>query len=148
MTQLPKYFLTKPINYNRKWYNINIEYSMYRKIISLKKFRLLFIILLTLCFMQEQTNDLPKNDDKYRLISINQARKILQIRHKTLTEIIKEGKIKIININGKIKIPRKNLDQYIDEESKSVTSGNKIENKRKAPQSAKFILDSIIKKHQ
>jgi len=98
--------------------------------------------------MQEQTNDLPKNDDKYRLISINQARKILQIRHKTLTEIIKEGKIKIININGKIKIPRKNLDQYIDEESKSVTSGNKIENKRKAPQSAKFILDSIIKKHQ
>lgn len=98
--------------------------------------------------MQDLIDNKYKNDDKYRLISINQARKILQIRHKTLTEIIKEGKIKIININGKIKIPRKNLDQYIDEESKSVTSGNKIENKRKAPQSAKFILDSIIKKHQ
>lgn len=87
-------------------------------------------------------------ESKLRLLSVNAASKILGIRHQTLTEIIKEGKIKIIDINGRIKIPRKNLDMFIDAESKTVTKCNKLENNRKAPQSARIILESIIKKHQ
>lgn len=98
--------------------------------------------------MQDLNTKNPNTDEGYKLLSINNASKILGIRHHTLTEIIKEGKIKVIDINGRIKIPRKNLDLFIDTESKTVTANNKKENNRKAPQSAKFILESIIKKHQ
>lgn len=115
MTQLPKYFLTKPINYNRKWYNINIEYSMYRKIISLKKFRLLFIILLTLCFMQEQPNGSTKNDDKYNLLSINAVSKKLKLGYTKTKELIENGYIESVTVTGRQKVPLCKLEKFINQ---------------------------------
>ena len=109
---------------------------------------IIFRITLNLCIMQNIANAPLNNDDGFRLLSINAASKILGIRHKKLTEIIKEGKIKIIDINGKIKIPRINLYQFIEKESKSFSTGSIQCDNRKVPQSAKFILESIIKKHQ
>ena len=83
-----------------------------------------------------------------RLLSINAASKILGIRHKTVTDLIKDGKIKIIDLNGRIKIPRKNLELYINTESKTVKSGKDISTNSKLPQSMKYILNSIINKHK
>lgn len=97
--------------------------------------------------MQDITNALPNNDEKIRLLSISAASKILGIRHKAVTDLIKDGKIKIIDLNGRIKIPRKNLELYIDAESKTITTGKVISTNNKLPQSMKYILNSIINKH-
>lgn len=98
--------------------------------------------------MQENTNVLPNIDDKIRLLSISAASKILGIRHKAVTDLIKGGKIKIIDLNGRIKIPRKNLELFIDLESKTIPSVINISTNNKLPQSMKYILNSIINKHK
>lgn len=98
--------------------------------------------------MQNLTNAPLNIDDGFRLLSINAASKILGIRHQTTTDLIKEGKIKIININGRIKIPRKNLDLFIEAESRAITTSNDIPTNNKLPQSMKYILNSIINKHK
>lgn len=138
------------IKYSLKtWYNIYEAYNkLYIRLRNGLNFRLLFNITLILCIMQENTNVLPNIDDKIRLLSISAASKILGIRHKAVTDLIKGGKIKIIDLNGRIKIPRKNLELFIDLESKTIPSVINISTNNKLPQSMKYILNSIINKHK
>lgn len=143
------YLISLTIKFNKTWYNIYEAYNILNiRLRNGLNFRLLFNITLILCIMQENTNALPNIDDKIRLLSISAASKILGIRHKAVTDLIKGGKIKIIDLNGRIKIPRKNLEMFIDLESKTIPSVINISTNNKLPQSMKNILNSIINKHK
>ena len=55
--------------------------------------------------MNNHNENTTENLNDLRLLSINEARKILGIRHETLTKLIDEKKIGHIVIEDKVKIP-------------------------------------------
>lgn len=66
-------------------------------------------------------------DESLRLLSINEARKMLGIRAETLKKLVTEGKIGVITLEGKVKIPFVSLKKYIQD---SITFLNKQSNKK------------------
>jgi excisionase family DNA binding protein len=52
--------------------------------------------------------------ENLKLLSINEARKILGIRYETMKNLIEDGLIRHLNLNGKIKIPFYELKNYIE----------------------------------
>jgi hypothetical protein len=52
-----------------------------------------------------------------KLLSINQVRTVLGIRFETAKILVNDGKIKFIEINGRKKIPLKNLIEYLDRQN-------------------------------
>ena len=72
-----------------------------------------------------------------RLLTINEARKILGIRHETLTKLIKEIKIGHIVIEEKIKVPFWCIKEFQEEQVKILAKQNNGKAKDY------FILDSI-----
>ncbi len=55
--------------------------------------------------------------DELRLLSINEARRILGIRHSTLKALVLNGDIQHLAIDGKVRIPYVALRKFIFEKS-------------------------------
>jgi len=51
--------------------------------------------------------------DELRLLTINQARKILHIKHDDMKKLIASGKVRYVSIEGKIKIPYFELKEFL-----------------------------------
>lgn len=51
------------------------------------------------------------------LLSKREARRVLHIGNQNLNKLIDEGKIKVVFINGKMKIPYRNLEEFVYEAS-------------------------------
>lgn len=51
--------------------------------------------------------------NELRLLSINQARKILHIKHDDMKKLVTSGKVRYVNIEGKIKIPYFELKEFL-----------------------------------
>lgn len=91
-------------------------------------------------------NTLLTHDVSLRLLSINEARKLMGIRHETLKKLINESKIEVIEIEGRIKIPTINLIKYQQQSSRFI---NERENQTKLnvkDEPVKNKLEKIIKK--
>jgi excisionase family DNA binding protein len=64
--------------------------------------------------------------DDLRLLTLNEARKLLGIRTETLKKLVSDGKIGVIMLEGKVKIPFLSLKKYIQD---SITFLNKKSDK-------------------
>lgn len=51
--------------------------------------------------------------DELRLLSVNQARKILHIKHDDMRKLVTSGKVRYVSIEGKIKIPYFELKEFL-----------------------------------
>lgn len=86
-------------------------------------------------------------DESLRLLSINQARKLLGIRYESVQKLINTGEIETIQINGKKKIPLIMLRKFVIKNSIAVNQ------KREAVQDFEsselnFKLQKIINRHR
>ena len=84
--------------------------------------------------------------DELSLLSINQARQILKIRHSSLQELINTGQIEFVEINNRRKIPMIKLRSFINRSSKSLKDKRDIA-KSFETSSIKNKLKNIIQKH-
>ncbi len=86
-----------------------------------------------------------KNIDNLRLLSINEARIRLGIRFESLKKLIEQGRIDVINIEGKIKIPYRNLIKFLD----NSTSSQKLNKVTPILENSNIniLLQQIIKKN-
>jgi|WetSurMetagenome_2_1015567.scaffolds.fasta_scaffold76469_1 hypothetical protein len=82
-----------------------------------------------------------------KLLSINKAREILKIRHETVKNLIYEGKIEVIVIGKRVKIPMISLRKYIEENSKKLIEEEKEEFKLNRIDYIQNQINLIIKKH-
>jgi hypothetical protein len=82
-----------------------------------------------------------------KLLSINGAREILKIRHETVKNLIYEGKIEVIVIGKRVKIPMISLRKYIEENSKRLIEEEKEEFKLSRTEYIQNQIKLIIKKH-
>ena len=79
--------------------------------------------------MNNPRENIAESYNDLRLLSINEARKILGIRHETLTKIINEKKIGHLVIEDKIKIPFWCLKEFQEEQVKLTANQNNGETK-------------------
>ena len=70
-----------------------------------------------------KTNN-SNNFEELRLLSINEARKILGIRHESLKDFIYKGMIGTIKIGNKKKIPIGSLKEFIGENTEKMEPGD------------------------
>ena len=91
--------------------------------------------------MNNPRENIAESYNDLRLLSINEARKILGIRHETLTKIINEKKIGHLVIEDKIKIPFWCLKEFQEEQIKLMATRNNGEAKDQP--SLKSIQDEI-----
>lgn len=73
--------------------------------------------------------------NELRLLSINQARKILHIKHDDMKKLVISGKIRYVNIEGKIKIPYFELKEFLQ--------NNLIRNRFSEDKDSRDIKDEI-----
>ena len=66
-----------------------------------------------------------------KLLSINEARKILGIRYEKTKQLIEEGKIKSININGRKKTTIKYINEFLESNSNTIANNNERRNNYK-----------------
>lgn len=59
--------------------------------------------------------------ESLKLLSVNEAREILKIRHETVKKLIEEGKIEVMIIGKRYKIPMNSLKKFIEENSRRIT---------------------------
>jgi len=64
-------------------------------------------------------NNLITNNNQLHLLSINEVRKILKLRHSTVNDLVQEGKIKSMKINNRLKVPEFRLQEFIVENTQS-----------------------------
>jgi len=82
--------------------------------------------------------EIPPHCDELRLLSINEARKILGVRHSTLKLLVSNGDIEHLAIEGTVRIPYVALKKFIFEKSNP-------REQQKSP-SLESDIDSIITK--
>jgi len=75
-------------------------------------------------------NGFKTTENKLRLLSINEVRKILGIRYDTVKRLIESGEIEIILIERKIKIPMINLENYINKKSRKINNNDMLHSKQ------------------
>ncbi|MBN8568036.1 MAG: helix-turn-helix domain-containing protein [Ignavibacteria bacterium] len=63
--------------------------------------------------------NLTTNNNDLHLLSINEVRKILKLRHSTVNDLVQQGKIKSMKINNRIKVPEFRLQEFIIENSQT-----------------------------
>lgn len=85
--------------------------------------------------------------ESLRLLSVNEAREILKIRHEAVKKLIEDGKIEVIIIGKRIKIPMRNLNKFIEENSKNISEENEL-TKSSSLHYLNEEIDSIIKNHK
>lgn len=84
--------------------------------------------------------------DNFKLFSINEVAKVFGIRHKNVKQLINTGKLKVIKIGKRIKIPAINITEFINSESNNyqpVTNNNGII----SPEELEFKIDSLISEY-
>jgi len=90
-------------------------------------------------------NPTPEGAHSYgelRLLSVNEARKVLGIRSTTLKGLIEQGRIDAIEINGKYKLSLMSINKFVTS-TESQNKSNLINN----PQNEKSIINEILNKH-
>lgn len=98
---------------------------------------------------QNITNILEDNiaaSSELSLLSINQARQILKVRHSSIQELINTGQIEFVEINNRKKIPMIKLRNFINRSSKVIKDKREVV-KTFETSSIKNKLKNIIKKH-
>lgn len=83
-------------------------------------------------------NSIDENQFHYnelRLLTINQARKILHIKHDDMKRLVTSEKVRYVNIEGKIKIPYFELKEFLQ--------NNLIRNKVSEEKDSRDIKDEI-----
>ena len=85
--------------------------------------------------------------EELRLLSVNEARVILKVRHETVRKLIEEGKIEVIIIGKRIKIPLNSLKKFIAENTRRITEEEKEQYLSDSRDYVNNKIDSIIKKH-
>ena len=84
--------------------------------------------------------------DELRLLSINQARKILHIKYDDMKKLITSGKVRYVSIEGKIKIPYFELKEFL-QNNLIRNSENKEINSRKAEAEINNIINKYKKSY-
>lgn len=83
------------------------------------------------------------------LLSKREARRVLHIGNRNLNKLISDGKIKVVDVNGKIKIPYRNLEEYIYEASQASAKADFPDSFDYLPEDAvNEIIKEIIKEHK
>lgn len=62
-------------------------------------------------------SNLTTTNNQFHLLSINEVRKILKVRHSTVNELVQDGKLKAVKISKRLKIPEFRLQEFIVESS-------------------------------
>jgi len=83
--------------------------------------------------------------DELRLLSINEVRELLKIRHETVKKLIEKGKIEVITIGKRIKIPMRSLNIFIEENTHKISEEDQNENNKTRRDYINNKIDSIIK---
>jgi len=83
--------------------------------------------------------------DELRLLSINEVREFLKIRHETVKKLIEKGKIEVITIGKRIKIPMRSLYIFIEENTHKISEEDQNENNKTRRDYINNKIDSIIK---
>ncbi len=81
-----------------------------------------------------------------RLLSVNEARRLLGIRYQAVVELIERGELEFIEMNNRRKIPMIKLRSFINRSSKALKGKRDIA-KSFETSSIKNKLKNIIKKH-
>ena len=126
MTNIKKYFSEINI-YMKLWYNIFDTYHMLciRTQTGLKYFRLIFIITLNICIMQNLTNAPLNNNDGFRLYSINAVSKKLKLGYTKTKKLIELGIIDSVEVTGKLMVPHCKLEKFINQNKSSLINSEK-----------------------
>ena len=96
--------------------------------------------------LNPQHEDQP-HCDNLRLLSVNEARKLLGIRYETVMKLINNGEIEIVKINGRNKIPMLMLRKFVNQQSINLSKKrNLIKSYDNSEINIK--LQKIIKKHR
>ena len=82
-----------------------------------------------------------------RVLSINEARLMMGVRHEKVKKLIREGKIEVIEEDGKIKIPFLNLVKYQQQASKTLQIVDNENTSDFSTDVLKTKLNSIVKKY-
>ena len=83
-------------------------------------------------------------DESLRLLSVNEARKILGISHITLKQLIEDGAIKSVRINTRYKISLSAIREFTD----GIAQDSKLDNTIPPENAASAILDDLINDFQ
>ena len=78
--------------------------------------------------MNNPRENIAESYNDLRLLSINEARKILGIRYEITKQLIDEGKIKSINLNGRKKTTIKYINEFLELNTNSITNNNERRN--------------------
>lgn len=115
--KINKKYLSEINIYMKLWYNIFDTYPMLliRTQTGLTISRLIFIISLTLCFMQNITNAPLNNDERFRLYSINAVSKKLKLGYTKTKKLIELGIIESVEVIGKLMVPACKLEKFINQ---------------------------------
>lgn len=84
-----------------------------------------------------------QNHTGLRLLSVNDARRILGVRHKTVTRLIQENKIAATKINNRYKITLKSLKDY----EQNISSRENTETRKSTTRTSEQILEELIIKN-
>jgi hypothetical protein len=82
--------------------------------------------------------------EELRLLSVNEVRKILGIRHETVKRLISESKIQAIKIHNRIKIPMSSLIKYEESAIKEFKTNNTYHNTKSNEEE---IIQAIIQRN-
>ena len=85
--------------------------------------------------------------ESLKLLSVNEAREILKVRHETVKKLIEDGKIEVIIVGKRIKIPMRSLDKFIEKNARVITDEQKDEHLTTSRKYLNDHVDIIIKKH-
>ena len=81
--------------------------------------------------MNHPNENTAENLNELKLLSINEARKILGIRYEKTKQLIDEGKIKSIIINGRKKTTIKYINEFLESNSNTIANNNERRNNYK-----------------
>ncbi|MBP9096540.1 MAG: helix-turn-helix domain-containing protein [Ignavibacteria bacterium] len=100
--------------------------------------------------LENITNSVVVDNDSLndmRLLSINEARRILGIRYQSVIELIENGELEFIDMGSRKKIPMTKLRSFINRSSRALKDKRDI-TKSFETSSIKNKLNNIIKKHK
>lgn len=79
-----------------------------------------------------ETGSRGQDNTEFRLHSINKASQLLGIRAEAVSILIREGKLRSVEVNGKIKIPQAAIQDFvnapIDNPARSIRTDSKAPN--------------------
>ena len=91
-----------------------------------------------------ETRSRGYDNSQFRLNSIHKTSKLLGIRSEAVNKLIQEGKLRSVQVNGKIKIPQAAIQELINAPIDNPTRS--IRNNSKEP-NIQNRIEKIIKRH-